>query len=99
LKSLATQGQEVTLIQVLAPEEINPVLRGDWKLVDVETGDETEVTVSPRLLRRYQEELAAYTGEIREFCRKTGIAFLQLASEPDLPDRALRGLLSAGILR
>jgi uncharacterized protein (DUF58 family) len=99
LRALRAGGQEVTAIQVLAPEEINPSLRGDWKLVDAETGAETEVTISPRLLRRYEEELAAHSLAIRDYCRRQGIAFMQLSSDIDIANLVLTDLRALGVLQ
>lgn len=99
LRALRGAGQEVTAIQILAPEELNPTLRGDWKLVDVETGAEAEVTISPRLLRRYEEELAAHTAAIRDLCRRQGIAFVQLPSDAPIGEIVLTDLRAIGILQ
>jgi len=98
LKSLRGARQEVPVIQLLTPPEINPVLRGDWRLRDAETGATTDVTVSPRLLRRYQEELAEYTAEVTAFCRQQQITFLRLVSDDGLIDRVLQDMRTAGIL-
>ena len=98
LRALRGAGQEVSLIQILAPEEIDPGIRGDWKLRDVENGREVEITVSPRLLKRYQEELAAHTAEVREYCRRQGVTFLQLRSDASISDTVLAGLHAGGLL-
>jgi len=98
LRALRGAGQEVSLIQILAPEEIDPSIRGDWKLQDVENGREVEITVSPRLLKRYQEELAAHTAEVREYCRRQGVTFLQLPSDASISETVLTGLHAGGLL-
>lgn len=98
LRSLRGTGQEVSVVQILAPEELNPTLRGDWKLRDAESGREVEVTISPRLLRRYEEELEAHTNAIREFCRRQGMAFVQIPSSISVEDVALSSLRAAGII-
>jgi len=98
LRALRGAGQEVTLIQVLAPEELNPPIRGDWKLRDAESGREVEITVSPRLLKRYGDELAAHTAAVREYCRRQGIAFLQLRSDAPIQEAVLADLHAGGLL-
>jgi len=98
LRGLQACGQEVSLLQILAPEELNPSVRGDWKLLDTESGAEVEVSISPRLLRRYQEELARHTEAIRDFCRRQGIAFLQISSDAPVGDTVLTSLRAAGML-
>jgi uncharacterized protein (DUF58 family) len=98
LRSLAGAGLDLSLIQILSPEELDPSLRGDWKLRDVESGATVEVTVSPRVLRRYEEELAAHTEAVRGFCRRLGIPYLQIPSNAPLLEVAIGGLRNAGVL-
>jgi hypothetical protein len=99
VQALRATGQEVSLVQVLAPEELDPTIRGDWALVDVETGATVELTVSPRLLRRYQDELAAHTAALQDFARHHGVGFVQLSSDAPIGDVALKALQSAGVVR
>lgn len=98
LRSLRAAGQEVTAIQVLSPEEINPTIRGDWKLLDAETGREAEVTLSPHVLRSYKEALERHTSALTDFCRKEGSAFLQIRSDVDLTGTVLSDLQAVGVL-
>jgi uncharacterized protein (DUF58 family) len=98
LRSLRAAGQEVTAIQIVSPEELDPPLRGDWKLVDAETGAHAEVTLSPRLLRSYREALERHTTAITELCRRDGIAFVRLPSDIDLAGTVLTDLQAARVL-
>lgn len=98
LRSLTAAGLDVSLIQVLSPDELNPSLRGDWKLRDSETGAMVEVTVSPRVLRRYQDELALHIEGARAFCRRLNIPYLQIPSDAPLLEVAIGGLRNAGVL-
>jgi uncharacterized protein (DUF58 family) len=98
LRGLRAAGQEVSVIQVLAREEIAPDVRGDWRLTDVEGGREVDITASPRLLRRYAEEFAAHTETIRLFCRREGIAYVQLPTDLPLADAVLSGLHAGGLV-
>jgi uncharacterized protein (DUF58 family) len=98
LKALRSRGQEVTVVQVLSPDELAPQMRGDWSLTDSETGAEVEVTLSPRLLKRYAEELHTYTQSIRDFCRAQRLSFAQLSSDMRLADEALASLRRVGVL-
>jgi uncharacterized protein (DUF58 family) len=98
LRALQAAGQEVNVIQVLAPEELHPEIRGDWTLKDAEGIRGVEATISPRLLRRYAEELAAHTEAIASFCRRQGIAYTQLSTADSLDDTILTGLHRSGMV-
>jgi uncharacterized protein (DUF58 family) len=76
LRYLLARRLDVYVIQVLAPEEIDPPVVGDLKLTDVEDGDVAEVTASAALLRRYKQTLDAFRGGLSEFCTRRGVAYL-----------------------
>lgn len=98
LQALRAAGQEVDVIQVLAPEELEPRLRGDWALRDAETNRVVEITVTPRLLRRYRDEFAAHTAALQDFCRRHDISFLRIRSDETIEQSVLRSLRSVGML-
>src|SRR3954469_21169264 len=76
LRYLVARRMDVYVVQVLSPEEIDPEVAGDLKLVDVEDQDVAEITVSRALLKRYKENLAAYRAKLYEFCTRRGISCL-----------------------
>jgi uncharacterized protein (DUF58 family) len=98
LRALRALRQEVTLIQVLAPDELSPTLRGDVVLVDEETGERREVTLTAATVRAYRARLAAYTAEVRAYCAAHDIAFVQVSSATPLEDVVLRLLRREGVL-
>ena len=76
LKFLMAGAHDVFVIQVLAPEEMNPELKGDLTLVDAEDDDETDVTISAPLVKRYKETLAAFVGSVKDYCTKRGMTHI-----------------------
>jgi uncharacterized protein (DUF58 family) len=68
LGALAARGFEVTVLHILAPEEIDPPLTGDLRLIDVEDGTEVEITADYETLERYRNGLSAWQAELRGFC-------------------------------
>lgn len=92
LKALMQRRFDVTAIQVLAPEEIAPDLAGDLRLVDCETGEPREISVTRGLLRSYHERLSAFQGEFRRFCLRYGINALSLTAADSFEDLVLRAL-------
>ncbi|MBI2918350.1 MAG: DUF58 domain-containing protein [Chloroflexi bacterium] len=98
LRALLGLRHEVVLLQVLAPEELDPSLSGDWRLVDDEDGRPVEVSVTPRALDAYRERLSAYTREVASFCHGHRIAFLQLRSDIPVEDAVLRLMRRAQVV-
>ena len=98
LRALRGLRQEVTLVQVLAREELEPSLRGDFVLVDGETGERREVTITAAALKAYRARLAAYTAEVAAYCGAHSINFVQVASDLRLEDVVLRTLRREGML-
>ena len=98
LTRLAARGHEVAVIHVLAPDEVEPVLAGDLRLLDVETGDPQEVTIDGGMRNLYRRRLAAWRDEIRAACRARDVHYVPV--ETDIPfDRVvLYDLRRAGIL-
>jgi uncharacterized protein (DUF58 family) len=83
LRYLLAGAHDVFVIQVLAPEEMEPVVAGDLTLVDAEDSDETDVTVSAPLIRRYKETLAAFVSSLKDYCTRRGM--LHILAPTSLP--------------
>ncbi len=66
---------DVNLIQVLAPEELQPQIAGDLRLKDSEFEDVREITVSGSLLAAYKQRLEAYCGTLRSFATARGCGY------------------------
>ncbi len=86
---------EPYVIQVYAPEEVRPALHGDVRLVDNETGEIREVTITPRVLDRYAKAHAAYRKRIDDFCTQKHVPHHAVCT--DLPfDQAILDILRRG---
>lgn len=72
MKRLFGRGYDVYAIQVLSPQEVEPELKGDLKLVDIEDADTAEVTISGALMKYYKKNLSAYCNELKDFCTRQG---------------------------
>jgi len=83
LNRLQSRGYEIGLIHLLSPDEVDPPLGGDLKLVDVETGQDAEITLDPMTLGLYRERLRAWQGEIAGYCANRGIHYIPVTT--DLP--------------
>jgi hypothetical protein len=97
LSALVARGFHVNVVQVLAPEELNPTAYGDLRLVDSETGAIQEVTFGRFRLKAYQQTLQNFVQRLREFCSGRGINFFSAGSNTDLQELLLKQLRSAEV--
>ena len=93
MKLLAQRGFDLNLIQVLAPEELQPQMRGELMLVDSESGEGREVTVNERVLAAYRSALSAHTTSLASFCRATGIGYTMITADVSFEDLLLKRLV------
>lgn len=98
LAGLKTRRQEPLLWQVLAPDEERPVISGDLKLVDAETGRARELTITPGLRGEYLRALAGHRDSLSRSGAAAGGRFIHSSSADDLEASMLTGL-RAGVLR
>ncbi|HIE38182.1 MAG TPA: DUF58 domain-containing protein [Anaerolineae bacterium] len=99
LTALAARGHEVAVLHLLSPDEVAPVLGGDLRLVDVETGEPQEVTVDGGMRALYRRRLAAWQEEIRTSCRARGIHYVPLVSDTPFERVVLTDLRQVGVVR
>ena len=93
LRALLAMRHEVAVVQVLDREELEPSFEGDWRLTDAENpGRQVEITLTPVTAGDYRQRIAAYTRDLKDFCRKQGAAYFLLPADTPLPD-AVFGLL------
>jgi len=99
LKYLMARNMDVYVIQVLAQEEIEPTIVGDLKLIDVEDGDEAEITVSAALLKRYHNNLNAFRTSLHQFCTKRGMTYLFTSNQVPFERLVLGYLRQRGLVQ
>lgn len=76
LEKLLAARQELLLIHLASPDELDPGYAGPVSLQDVETDRRKEVTVDPHIRQRYREAVQQHRQEILEFCRRRDINYL-----------------------
>ena len=98
LTALRSRRQEPVLWQVLAPDEEQPGLAGDLKLVDAETERARELTITPGLQQEYVRALAAHRKQLTRASLTAGGRFLNTSSSDDLEAAMVAGL-RAGVVK
>ncbi|RLC73182.1 MAG: DUF58 domain-containing protein [Chloroflexi bacterium] len=99
LNALAIRGFEVTVLHLLSPDETDPPLAGDLKLLDVETGEPVEITADYDLLARYRQGLAGWQDELRAFCGGRGMNYVTVTTDVPFEELILSFLRRRGVLR
>lgn len=99
LRLLVGRGYDLFAIQCLSPQEVEPDIKGDLRLVDVEDGDRAEVTISAPLLKRYKTNLAAYCDGLRDFCARREITSLTVQTSTPIETLLLEYLRRRGVVR
>ncbi|MCS6800792.1 MAG: DUF58 domain-containing protein [Chloroflexota bacterium] len=98
IERLRADRVEVIVLQVLAPQELQPTPTGDVELIDRETGEIVEVTLSEAVVREYQRRLAAWTAEIAQVCAELGVSFSQVSTATPLETLVVTELRKRRIL-
>lgn len=98
LTYLRAAGQDVVVVQIFSPEEVNPLLSGDLRLVDSEWGEGKEVAMSGKVLKAYQSELQQYTRSLQKFCFEKDIAYILTTTDSSLTDTIFRLFRSSGVV-
>ena len=86
LRDLAGTRCQLSVLHVLAPEELDPDVPPDARLVDNETGQGIEVTGDDDLVDRYRTRLGEWQAELAAFCSRRGGAYVSVPSDLDLAD-------------
>ena len=86
LRDLAGTRSQLSVLHLLSPDELEPQVPPDARLVDNETGDAVDVSGDDDLVERYRTRLAAWQAEIVAFVSKRGGAYVQVPSDVDLAD-------------
>jgi uncharacterized protein (DUF58 family) len=99
LRDLSGRGFEISLVHILAPDEAEPQLEGDLKLLDSEGGAAVEITADYDLLARYRQNLAEWQGGWKEFCQRRGIHYVPLVTSLPIDRLLFAWMRQRGLLR
>lgn len=86
IRELAATGSELIVLHVLSPDELDPPLEGDLRLMDVETGEGIDVTVDLATLDAYKERLAGWKAGFADVAAKRRATYVDLPSDANLSD-------------
>ncbi|MDM4014915.1 DUF58 domain-containing protein [Roseiconus lacunae] len=99
LRLLIGRRMDVYIMHVLSPEEVDPPIRGDRRLIDIEDGDQTEITVNAYVLDRYKQTLQSFLTSVKTFCSRRGIAYIPVLTDQAVDDVMTKYLRQRGVVR
>ncbi|MHB0911836.1 MAG: DUF58 domain-containing protein [Armatimonadota bacterium] len=99
LSALAARKFEVTALHLLDSDEVDPPIVGDLLLIDSETDERREITMTQGLLNRYRQRLAEFCGGIEDFCLRYGCNYIRVTNKSPFEDLILNYLRQRGTLK
>jgi uncharacterized protein (DUF58 family) len=90
---------EPYVLHIVDPHEAFAELKGDVRIYDCETGDEREVTVTPKLLERMNQAWNDYRDQIERFCAARQVPYFPADVDVPFDELVLRVFRRGGFLR
>jgi uncharacterized protein (DUF58 family) len=81
VRALLERRFDVHLVHLLDPEELNPTLGGDLRLIDSETGELRDLTVDAEALRGYRERVRQFLERVETFCRAHELGYHRVITD------------------
>jgi uncharacterized protein (DUF58 family) len=86
IRELAATGSELIVLHVLSPDELDPRLEGDLRLVDAESGEGIDVTADLATIDGYKARLAAWQEAFADLCARRRASYANVPSDLPLAD-------------
>lgn len=99
INTLLARGFELVLMHVLSPDEIEPPLAGDLRLIDVETGTAQEVSLDSAMRGLYMERVQEWRESIRAECSRRGMHYLPITTDTPWEKVILYDLRRLGVVK
>jgi uncharacterized protein (DUF58 family) len=99
LNALQSRGYEVGLLHVLSLDEIDPPLSGDLKLVDLETGQDAEITLDVATLDQYRQRVQEWQTETAVRCASRAIHYIPLTTDTPWEQVIMQTLREKSVIR
>jgi uncharacterized protein (DUF58 family) len=99
LRHLSLHGFEPMVLHLSDASLLDANAWGDLALLDCESGDVRELTLTPALLGRYRHAFAAFAGEIDRTAREVGARCVHVDLAQPFDDVVMRVFRTGGFLR
>lgn len=99
LRMLIGRRMDVFVLHVLSPEEIDPPLRGDRRLIDIEDADAAEITINTYVLEKYKQTVQSFMNDARQFCSRRNIVYIPVRTDMKVETIVSQYLRQRGVVR
>jgi len=99
VQRLALSQSEVHVLHILSPEELDPTLAGDLKLIDSETKAFAEISMSGPLMKEYKKNVDGFMSSVRSFCVARGVGYVPIPSNSSIDTTVLQLLRRGGMVQ
>jgi uncharacterized protein (DUF58 family) len=86
IRELAATRSELVVLHILSPDELDPQLEGDLRLVDSESGEGVDVTADLATIDAYRARLADWKQGFADLAARRRASYVDLASDTPLND-------------
>jgi len=99
IKALLARKMQILLLHVLDKDELDPSLTGDLKLIDSETGEYREVSISPHLIAQYKDQVKSFTDGLKNTSSRYGIDYIQTSTAVPFEQVIMQSLRRVGLVK
>lgn len=89
---------EPLVIHMMDTRELDPNILGDVQLVDCETGEVTDVTITPAMKREYVKAFDKMCSDLEDYCIKRQILYFRAPIQTEFDDLILSIFRAGGFL-
>ncbi len=90
---------QLYVIQVAAPWELNPPIRGELRLIDSESAAHEDLTITDSMLRRYRKAFAALGEDLRRYSMRYSIGYSLARTDVPFDEFLLEVLQRGGLVQ
>jgi len=99
IDQLLQARMEVHVLHIVDPREVTPDFRGEIEFVDLETGEQVELTIGAEAVRLYQQRFEAWCAEIESYCNQRAVSYLRVETSTTLEQLILRDMRQRKVVR
>ena len=99
LESLPVPTWDIVVFHLLHPEEIQPTRRGDYEMVDIETGLKVNYDITDKALKTYQERLQSWCKDLEMACVVNNAFYTLIPTDWSLEGQIIPHLRQVDVVR